>query len=115
MNGPLGSRDYEGRGVRPGPVNHHSSGAAAPFDGTALLRQAPDLSHEHRSAVVRIVRRTGLLQHPRLSDASKLLFVVGTLMADANGVGSPDAVTVALGDPSIVQVERSIIAAVMSR
>jgi hypothetical protein len=74
-----------------------------------------NISAEHRLTVVQFVKRTGLMDHPRLSTDAKLLFVVSSLCADANGHGSADAVKVALSDPAVVAVARSIIAEVVSR
>jgi hypothetical protein len=108
MNGPLGTRDDEGGGLSTAANFRQSSKDTSTPDGSAPLRRVPDFTREHRVAVVRFVSRVGLLGHPRMSEASKLLFVVSALMADPNGVGSPDTVQAAMQDPSLLQAARAI-------
>lgn len=76
----------------------------------STTRPTADFSRERRRLVTRLIRRSGVLADPRLTDDAKVLYVVCALVADDGGVGRTDALTEAMQDPSIVQVARTIMA-----
>lgn len=69
--------------------------------------QRPDFSEYRRETVVLYLRAAGLIQ--RMNPEALLLLVVGMLLADDDGEFTEKSLLVAMSDPSVLQIARTLI------